>query len=62
MDYSDIFDKPLEEYTNEELQQMRDKFRKERKYPSITKAKNTKTDKVQQLIDKHKLQQTKDQK
>lgn len=62
MDYSDLFEKPLSEYTEEELVELRDSLRKERKYPSITKAKNVKTDKVGSLIDKYKLQGTKDQK
>lgn len=48
--YEDLFDKPLSEYTDEELLEMANAIRTERRYPSVTKAKNKKVDAVDKLV------------
>jgi hypothetical protein len=53
MKYEDFFPKPLEEMTEEELHQLAEKLRKERKYPAMTKAKDKKADQIDKLINKY---------
>lgn len=53
MKYDDIFPKPLEEMTDEELHAMAEKLRKEQKYPTMRKAQAKKNDEVTSLINKY---------
>jgi len=53
MKYDDIFPKPLEEMSDDELQAMSEKLRKEQKYPTMTKAANKKQDEITKVINKY---------
>ena len=52
MQYDDLFPKPLEEMTNEELTELAVELRKKQKYPSMQKASDKKKDEVAKLINK----------
>ena len=48
--YEDLFDKPLSEYTYEELLEMGNETRTARKYPAVTKKVAKKDDAMDKLI------------
>ena len=52
MQYDDLFPKPLEEMTDEELINLGIELRKKQKYPAMQKAADKKKDKVSKLINK----------
>jgi len=52
MNYDDMFPKPLEEMTDEELKETALQLKKEQKYPAITKAKDKTTDKITKMMNK----------
>ncbi len=48
--FEDLFEKPISDYSDEELLEMANEIRTERRYPSVTKAKNKKIDAVDALV------------
>ncbi len=59
MKYEDIFPKPLKEMTDDELQEMAEKLRKQQKYPAMQKAKAKKEDEITKIINKYVTKENK---
>ena len=55
--YEDLFDRDLSEYTEQELLDLAEKVKTERRYPSVTTAKNKKTDAIDRLINEFVIKQ-----
>lgn len=59
MKYEDIFPKPLKKMTDDELQAMAERLRKEQKYPAMQRAKNKKEDEITKVINKYVTKENK---
>ena len=62
VNFEELFGKPIEEVTDEELLEKAQELRTRRKYPSVDKAKGKKADKVEDLISGIIVQAEKNQK